>query len=248
MRILAAVLDTEAAEAAPFPGSTPGLVRAAWLRDHLDPRHRRHVGSGRDAWGGAVLYWSDGRNYMLLSLGSDGEPQFDYSAAIPFMGIPRASTGSDSADDLLVVNGVAWRGPTSPTEMLVESMADIRTIGTALESYAIDYNVYPGPVSPIEPVESIESDLSPVYIRVLPKVDPWTAAYLFWSGGSSYAVVGLGSDGVADPDYAAWGGEEFQAFRPGPITSAGADIVFVDGQFVQWPAVLPRAPVTPAGS
>lgn len=240
LRILAAVLDTEAAEARPFPGPTAGLVPAASLRVHIDPRHRRFLGSARDAWGHALLYWSDGRHYMLLSLGSDGEPQFDYSGEIPFALIPRASTGTDPTNDLLVVNGVAWRGPASQTELLGRSMAELRSIGTAVETYSIDNNVYPGPVATIAPVQSIESDLVPTYIGALPRVDPWANDYLYWSDTTSYALVGLGSDGVPDHDYASWGRAEFQAFRPGETTVPGRDIVIVDGQFVQWP--LPGLP------
>jgi Type II secretion system (T2SS), protein G len=239
MRILAAVLDTEAAEALPFPGPTGGLVPAASLRVYIDPRHRRHLGSARDAWGNALLYWSDGRAYMLLSLGSDAMPQFDYSGEIPFEEIPRASTGPDPTNDLLVINGVAWRGPASQLEVLARSVADVRSIATAAESYGIDYNAYP-PLAPTAPVGSIENILSPVYIRALPKVDPWGNAYLYWSDATSYAVIGLASDGVPEYDYETWGRDEFQALPPGEAPAPGKDIVFVDGGFVQWP--LPFLP------
>ena len=236
MRVLAAVLDTEAADT-PFPGPTAGLVPAATLREHIEPRHRSHLGSARDDWGQPLLYWSDGRNYMLLSLGSDGEPQFDYSGEIPFAEIPRASTGANPTDDLIVVNGIGWRGPASQTELLVRAMGDLRSIGTASEEYAIDYNLYPGPVTPIAPVETIDSVLSPVYIQHMPRTDPWGNAYLFWSDATSYAIISLGSDGSSDHDYATWGRAEFRAFNPGQTAVPGRDLVFVDGQFVQWPFV-----------
>lgn len=235
MRILAAVLDIGAAEGLPFPKPASGIVPAAWLRAHIDPRHRRHLGSGRDAWGHSIRYWSDGRNYMLLSLGSDEEPQFDYSHDVPFAQIPRGTTGPDPTSDLLVVNGLAWRGPASRTEMLVRSAGDVRSIGTAVESYGVDYNAYPGPIVPIAPVEAIERDLAPIYIRALPRVDPWENPYLFWSDATSYAIVGLGTDGAADHDYTAWGRKEFQAIRSEASPASGSDIVFVDGRLVRWP-------------
>jgi len=241
MRILAAVLDSESAEARPFPGPTPGLVPATVLRDEIEPSHRKYLGSARDAWGHPLLYWSDGRSFMLLSVGSDGEPEFDYSAEIPFASIPRRFTGVDPTSDLIVVDGIAWRGPASQTDLLARAMADLRSLGTAVESYAIDNNVYPGPVAPIAPVETIETDLSPVYIRAMPKIDPWTDAYLYWSDATGYAIVSLGSDGIPDDDYAAWGREEFQAFHPGATAVPGRDIVFVDGAFVQWP-LIPGGP------
>lgn len=237
MRILAAVLETEAAEAHPFPGPTEGLVPAASLRTHIGPRHQSHLGSALDAWGNPLLYWSDGRHYLLLSLGSDGEPQFDYSGAIPFAEVPRASTGTDPTNDLLVVNGFAWRGPASQTDLLVRVLGDLRSLGTSAEEHAIDYNFYPGPVAPIAPVERIETDLSPLYIRAMPKIDPWGNPYLYWSDTTSYALVSLGADGSPDHDYETWGKEQFQAFHPGVTAEPGRDIVFVDGDFVQFPFV-----------
>lgn len=130
MRIVAAVLDTEAAEADSLPAPTSGITPVAWLRAHIDPRHRKHLESGRDAWGHAIRYWSDGRSYMLVSLGSDEVPQFDYSRELPFEQIPRASTGPDPTNDLIVVNGIVWRGPASWTETQARSAVDVRSIGS----------------------------------------------------------------------------------------------------------------------
>jgi hypothetical protein len=75
MRVLAAVLDTQAVEAA-YPGPTDGLVRVSSLGNRLTARVRSHGGAVRDAWNNPLLYWSDGRDYLILSLGSDGMRQF----------------------------------------------------------------------------------------------------------------------------------------------------------------------------
>ena len=56
--------------------------------------------------------------------------------------------GSDPADDLLIVDGVVFRGPSSQSELLRRAMGELRSAGTACESYAIDNNVYPGPIEP----------------------------------------------------------------------------------------------------
>ena len=236
LRILAAVLDVEATEGRPFPGPTEGLVPASWLRGHVDARHRAHLGSGRDRWGGEILYWSSGRSYLLLSLGADGRPQFDYGDIVPYARVPKASTAGDPAHDLLVVDGQVWRGPASDVELLQRSMEELRTIGTAMESYAVDNNAYPGPAGGVTPLDVLRAYLEPVYIRSLPLVDPWGRPYLRWSTPEWYTLIALGADGLPDHPYELWTLEQFQAFAPGATHEPGRDIVFASGDFVQWPA------------
>jgi hypothetical protein len=238
MRVLAAVLETEAWEARPFPGPTGGLVSVSWLRDRLERDHRDELRSGRDAWGGSLLYWSNGREYAILSFGRDGFRQFDYDGNVPYQNVPRSYAVADPADDLLIVNGMAWRGPASQMELLRHAMADVRSLGTSVESFAVDTNAYPGPVAPIAAIEVIAGDIEPIYIRVAPRLDPWGSPYLFWSDTRHYAIVTLGSDGSADEEYETWGLEQFTGLEPEATVEPGKDIVFVDGQFVRWPAAL----------
>jgi hypothetical protein len=236
LRVVAAALDIEKVSG-PYPGPTAGLVPLASVLDRPFIVQRRLRGSLRDAWGRPILYWSDGTSYMVVSLGADGQTQFDYSLDPPYAGVPKGWAGTDPTDDLVVVDGVAYRGPASLSEILRRAMADLRITATACESYAIDNNVYPGPVTPIDAVSRIETDLEPVYIRVLTKVDPWGQPYLFWSNTRAYALVSYGVDGQPDYPYLTWGQAEFEALATGPTTRLGQDLVFVNGQFAQWPAV-----------
>jgi hypothetical protein len=237
MRVLAAVLDTQAVEAA-YPGPTDGLVPVSSLGNRLTARARSHGGAVRDAWNNPLLYWSDGRDYLILSLGSDGMRQFDYSGAPPYANVRTGWAGSDPTNDLLIVDGVAYRGPASQSELLRRAMGELRTTGTACESFAVDNNVYPGPVEPIDVVATIEPVLvQGAYLRVLQKVDPWGNPYLFWSDRTHYTLVSYGPDGIPDFPYATWGRTEFEAMHAGPTTRFGADLVFVNGGFVQWPTV-----------
>jgi len=238
MRILAAVLDTQAVEAA-YPGPTEGLVPVSSLGNRLTARVRSHGGAVRDAWNNPLLYWSDGRNYLILSLGSDGMGQFDYSGVPPYANVRMGWAGSDPTNDLLIVNGSAYRGPASQTELLRRAMGELRSIGTAVEAFAVDNNIYPGPVTPIDLVTRIEPVVEPIYIRSLPTVDPWGNPFLFWSDTTFYVLVSYGADGVPDFPYASWGRAEFAAMHAGPTTRFGADLVFSNGDFVQWPAVGP---------
>jgi len=238
MRVLAAVLDTQAVEAA-YPGPTDGLVPVSSLGNRLTASVRSHGGAVRDAWNNPLLYWSDGRDYLILSLGSDGMRQFDYTGAPPYANVRTGWAGSDPTNDLLIVDGVAYRGPASQSELVRRAMGELRTTGTACESFAVDNNVYPGPVEPIDVVATIEPVLVQVgrYLRVLQTVDPWGNPYLFWSDTTHYAVVSYGPDGIPDFPYATWGRAEFEAMQTASTTRFGADLVWVTGEFVQWPTV-----------
>ncbi len=113
------------------------------------------------------------------------------------------------------------------------SMGDLRSIGTAVESYAVDYNRYPAsaaslppgpyPSRPIHP--SMVSSLEPTYIRKLPLSDGWGSSFLYRTTpkNDNYVIVSTGSDGIPGP------------FTLGSTTSFNADMVFSNGQFVQYP-------------
>jgi len=237
MRVLAAVLDTHAIEAA-YPGPTDGLVPVSSLGSQIISRVRSHGGAVRDAWNNPLLYWSDGRDYLILSLGSDRTMQFDYDASPPYANVRTGWAGSDPTNDLLIVDGVAYRGPASQSELLRQAMRELRSMGTACESFAVDNNVYPGPVQPIDSVGRIETVVEPWYIRVLPIIDPWGNPYLFWSDTTHYAIVSYGPDGMPDYPYASWSRTEFVALHTGPTARFGQDLVFASGAFVQWPAIF----------
>lgn len=108
------------------------------------------------------------------------------------------------------------------------TMADIRSAGTAFESYAIDNNRYPGPTDGWVRAEEVRSFVEPVYIRTLPELDGWGHPLLFLSDGESYVIVSPGKDGIVDRDWS--DGIDF-----GASTSFNADIVMANGQFIAWP-------------
>jgi hypothetical protein len=236
LRVVAAALDTARVNG-PYPGPTTGLVPVSSVIDRtlLGPRMLRAW--LRDAWGRPILYWSNGSDFVVVSFGSDGRPQFDYAVDPPYANVSKGWAGTDPTDDLLVVDGVAYRGPASQSELLLRAMRELRTTGTACESFAVDNNIYPGPVSPIDVVSRIETDLTPVYIRQFLELDPWGRPYYFWSNTTAYALVSYGVDGQPDYPYATWGQAEFEALDFGPTTRVGQDLVFVSGSFRQWPAI-----------
>jgi len=101
------------------------------------------------------------------------------------------------------------------------TMADIRSIGTASEAYAVDNNFYPiGDLAAVEPV------LEPIYIKNLPAADGWNGAMDFEGAalGVGYTVKSFGKDAQEEGSPA---GDKTNDFD--------CDIIFIEGQFTQWP-------------
>ncbi len=102
------------------------------------------------------------------------------------------------------------------------SMADMRSIGTAVESYAVDNNFYPRALATMAAATPF---LQPIYIKTVPPNDGWNNAWTFASnaGGSNYTISSLAKDAAASTN------------NGGQTTDFNCDIVFANGQFYQWP-------------
>lgn len=123
-----------------------------------------------------------------------------------------------------IIAAIAIPGLTSAIQRARQkrTMVELRTVATAVSSYATDYTFVPK--IPTGVVEDLTPYLSPTYLRVLPSLDGWRRAMLYNSEGLNYTVRSNGSDGI------------MQAGPPmGPTTSYGDDMVMVNGVFVQWP-------------
>ena len=112
------------------------------------------------------------------------------------------------------------------------TMADIRTVATAVEAYAVDHKHYPDAID----VSGLSTELVPTYIRAVPSSDGWghSLHYDAWSSQGnitdSYAIGSGAKDGVFLHqnlrDYLA---------RPGRTWNFNDDIVFSNGSFVLYP-------------
>jgi general secretion pathway protein G len=105
------------------------------------------------------------------------------------------------------------------------TMADMRSIATAVESYQVDFNYYPK-VADNANITAIETYIEPTYIKRLPRVDGWNQP-LVWQGNSS---VGTGYT-----IYSKGKGNLGTVGTGGMTTDFGAAIVFSNGQFYAWP-------------
>ncbi|HEX7527647.1 MAG TPA: prepilin-type N-terminal cleavage/methylation domain-containing protein [Thermoanaerobaculia bacterium] len=115
------------------------------------------------------------------------------------------------------------------------SMGDMKTIATAIEAYATDHNFYPAAAAialpsglslPTTTIGTISGSINPTYIRAVPLVDGWNSFFLYGASASKsdFAVLSTGADGV--PETSPVGGA---------TTNFNADIIIVDGTFVQFP-------------
>jgi general secretion pathway protein G len=108
------------------------------------------------------------------------------------------------------------------------TMADMRSIATAVEAFRVDNDVYPSSEGWVE-VRVIAEQLSPMYIQNMPASDGWGHAMLFWSDGAHFRLVSPGKGGELDRP---WDGD----LESTTTTDFSSDIVYSDGAFMIYPA------------
>ena len=100
------------------------------------------------------------------------------------------------------------------------TMADLRSLGTAVESYSIDNSYYPVAAN----FAALETSVEPIYIRTAPEEDGWGHTFTVSCATGEYTLCSGGKDGGHCTNDA--GGAQ-QSFND--------SITFANGQFVQWP-------------
>ena len=127
------------------------------------------------------------------------------------------------------------------------SMADMRSAGTAAEAYAVDFNHYPAAAAVSYPsgITALPSttfgtasgtfgyQVSPTYIRVLPLVDGWQSFFVYGTGTTTqqhYVIASAGKNGSFDG----------LITTNAETTNFNNDIIFADGQFLNYPAGAQR--------
>ena len=111
---------------------------------------------------------------------------------------------------------------------------DMRTIATAWEARATDMHSYAtgGYTFPDTAMsaDDLHAQLSPTYLREIPRYDGWSRPFDFAISGSAkqYAIRSRGKDGAIDS------GTEY---TPGETPDSDCDIIYADGGFVTYPAV-----------
>jgi hypothetical protein len=81
-------------------------------------------------------------------------------------------------------------------------------------------------------VGAIATYISPTYIRVAPVADGWNSWFDYNSddSGQAYLLASAGRDGAYEENTGS----------DGPTTDFNADIIYVNGQFIQYPEGVQR--------
>lgn len=107
------------------------------------------------------------------------------------------------------------------------TMADMRTVAVALETYGVDHpqEEYP----PGEYVASLAPHLQPKYVKDLPELDGWGTGVRYSPlPNRGYMIRSAGGDKVFEHDSP-------DEYSRGATSNFDCDIVFANGEFVQYP-------------
>ena len=108
------------------------------------------------------------------------------------------------------------------------TMADMRSIATALEARAVETRDYPRVTSAAE----LSGVLTPTYMKAVPPVDGWGNPWRYESWETAYALASGGKDGSFEH-------ESLREYTPGTeTTNFDCDIVYSNGSFVQFPGSI----------
>jgi general secretion pathway protein G len=102
------------------------------------------------------------------------------------------------------------------------TMADMRTIATAIEAYAVDNSFYPRGVAT---AADMENHTSPTYLKNMPNNDGWRNVFVMVSDGNgqNYTVTSYARDA------------QDSGPTTGTTTDFDHDIDYSNGVFVTWP-------------
>ncbi|HUM03620.1 MAG TPA: prepilin-type N-terminal cleavage/methylation domain-containing protein [Thermoanaerobaculia bacterium] len=160
------------------------------------------------------------------------------------MSIPRSSRRGFTLIEMLVVSaiiGILVSIAASNMRSVMSrarqrrTMADMRTLALGVDSFATDQNRFPAAAGyalpsglslPTATIGEIVPALSPTYLRTVPLLDGWNSWFTYSSDGASvnYALRSNGADGVPESSPPFGETHDFKA-----------DIILVNGSFVQFP-------------
>ena len=99
------------------------------------------------------------------------------------------------------------------------TMSDLRSIGTAIEHYAVDNTMYPNAAS----VPAIKAVIDPIFFDTMPLVDGWSNSIQADSSDNAYTIYSQGKDATGNTCGA------------GTTSTFNDQICFVNGRFMRFP-------------
>ena len=103
------------------------------------------------------------------------------------------------------------------------TMSDMRSVGTAVESYQVDNGVPPNVASSAD-IQVLAATVTPTFIKQLPKGDGWGRPMDWTYSADEYTVRSFGKDG-----------KTAASLVTGPTTAFNADLMYSNGQFIAFP-------------
>ena len=108
------------------------------------------------------------------------------------------------------------------------SMSDMRTIGTAIEAYAVDWSFYPDQAADAV-IGTIAIHIAPIYVKKVPGGDGWREPFMVRSESRFYTLGSAGRDRVFES-----GLDNGNYDRP-PTSIMDCDIIYSNGTFISYP-------------
>ena len=99
------------------------------------------------------------------------------------------------------------------------TMSDIRSIGTAVESYAVDNAGYPV----VATMTALKAAVDPIFFDTMPLIDGWSHDYQIDSTFNAYTIFSQGKDAAGT------------TCTPAVITTFIDQICFINGRFSRYP-------------
>ncbi|MCU0303326.1 MAG: hypothetical protein MUC56_04635 [Thermoanaerobaculales bacterium] len=109
-------------------------------------------------------------------------------------------------------------------------MADIRTIGTAAEAYAVDWSFYPNTGNADQLITvTWDTLIAPIYVKKTPDADGWREVFQVRSESRFYTVASSARDKVFEF------GLDSSSYNRAPTADMDCDIVYSQGTFISYP-------------
>ena len=108
------------------------------------------------------------------------------------------------------------------------SMADLRTIGTAVEAYAVDMAFYPS-FTEADFNATWYDFLEPTYVKTVPRWDGWRTAFRADSQSRFYTLASAARDKTYEAALSS------SAYNGRTTTVMDCDIVYSNGSFMSYP-------------
>jgi len=114
------------------------------------------------------------------------------------------------------------------------TMGDLKTIGSAIESYVTDWSIVPQSDTFLTDGETVVTDyFEPFYIKIVPPADGWGVVFHYvWSATDEYTAWSGGRAGAAGDSLAAAG-----LYMCTNISDFNLDIAYSNGLFTSGPQV-----------